>query len=217
MQLKPNQIFSLIQENQPRKGLTISQTLFMEKGKHMTVFSLADGTEISEEYYPNHYGYLVLQGTLQLIFCDGEKKLTAWDGVFLSKESTYRVKAVEDVIYVEIEYQEEQNMNLVNANEIFQLKELLPVEAGKIVNADLVNTDAVKIVVMSFGAGCELPEHAAPGEALFFCLEGEGIITTNGTPYPIKGGENFVFAPGELHSVKAVSDFKMALVLVKNK
>ena len=70
---------------------------------------------------------------------------------------------------------------------------------------------------MSFGAGCELPEHAAPGEALFFCLEGEGIITTNGTPYPIKGGENFVFAPGELHSVKAVSDFKMALVLVKNK
>lgn len=217
MQLKKNQVFSLIADNQPRKGLTISQTLFMEKGKHITVFSLAQGTEISEEYYPNHYGYLVLQGTLKLCFRDRDKELKAWDGIFLSKGSTYRVEASEDVIYAEIEYQEETEMNLVNANEIFQLKELLPVEEGKIVNADLVNTDAVKIVVMSFDAGCELPEHAAPGEALFFCLDGEGVITTNGKPYSIKGGENFVFAPGELHSVKAVTPFKMALVLVKQK
>lgn len=87
-------------------------------------------------------------------------------------------------------------MNL-NSKEIFALKDLLPYQEGSIVNRDIVNGDKVKFVLMSFDAGCALSEHAAPGEALIFALE----------------GQNFKFDKNGMHSVKAVTPFKMALLL----
>lgn len=53
-------------------------------------------------------------------------------------------------------------------------------------------------------------------EALLFCLEGEAVITNQGTDHSIAEGQNFVFEPGKLHSVRAITPFKMALILIKN-
>ncbi len=58
-----------------------------------------------------------------------------------------------------------------------------------------------------------LSEHAAPGKALIFALDGEGVIGYEGKDHPIKAGENFHFAKAGLHSVKATKRFKMALLL----
>lgn len=65
-----------------------------------------------------------------------------------------------------------------------------------------------------FDEGTGLSEHAAPGEAIVFALDGNGIIGYEGKEYPIKAGEQFHFAKGGLHSVKADGQFKMALLLV---
>lgn len=51
------------------------------------------------------------------------------------------------------------------------------------------------------------------GEAIIFALDGEGVIGYEGEEHPIKAGENFRFAKGGLHSVKATRKFKMALLL----
>lgn len=77
---------------------------------------------------------------------------------------------------------------------VFELKELVPYQEGKIVNMDLVDEEKLKFVLMSFDGGTNLPEHAAPGEALIFALDGEGVIGYDGKEYPIKAGENFKFA-----------------------
>lgn len=103
-------------------------------------------------------------------------------------------------------------MNL-NSKEIFALKDLLPYQEGSIVNRDIVNGDKVKFVLMSFDAGCALSEHAAPGEALIFALEGQGVIGYEGKEYPIQAGQNFKFDKNGMHSVKVVTPFKMALLL----
>ena len=84
---------------------------------------------------------------------------------------------------------------------------------GKIVNMDVVHNDKMKFVVMAFDEGTGLSEHAAPGEALIFALDGEGVIGYEGKEHPIMAGENFHFAKAGLHSVKAVKRFKMALLL----
>ena len=47
--------------------------------------------------------------------------------------------------------------------EIFTLAELLPYQEGRIINMDIINDPAMKFVVMSFGEGTGLSEHAAPG------------------------------------------------------
>lgn len=215
MQISKGTVFSFPDTNRPRKDLTISQAVHMGPASYITVFSLGAGTDISREYYPGSSLYLVLEGALRLLFDGSCCHLHAGDAVMVPCGSEYAAEAAEDTVYMEIGNQEDAEMKLVKPNEIFQLKDLLPTESGKIVNADIVNTSGVKIVLMSFDAGCMLPEHAAPAEALFFCLDGEAVITEDGCDYPIRAGQNFVFGKGNLHSVKAVTPFKMALILVK--
>ena len=66
---------------------------------------------------------------------------------------------------------------------------------------------------MAFDEGTGLSEHAAPGEALIFALDGQGIIGYEGKEHAIKAGENFKFAKNGKHFVRANSKFKMALLL----
>ena len=102
---------------------------------------------------------------------------------------------------------------VVKAGEVFKLAEVVPYQDGKIVNMDVVHNDNMKFVVMAFDEGTGLSEHAAPGEAMIFALDGEGVIGYEGKDHPIKAGENFHFAKGGMHSVKASGKFKMALLL----
>ena len=80
---------------------------------------------------------------------------------------------------------------------------------------DVVHNDKMEFVVMAFDEGTGLSEHAAPGEALIYALDGKGIIEYNGIEHPIKAGESFHFAKAGLHSVKATQRFKMALPLTQ--
>lgn len=117
-------------------------------------------------------------------------------------------------IYTEITLKEDTKMNeILKSKEVFALKDLLPYQEGKIINMDLINEEKLKFVLMSFTAGTGLSEHAAPGEALIFALDGEGIIGYEGKEYMIHAGENFKFEKNGAHYVKADQNFKMALLL----
>lgn len=78
---------------------------------------------------------------------------------------------------------------------------------------DIASNERMKFVVMSFDAGTGLRPHTAPGDALLTSLDGEGVITYEGKDYTIHEGEQFVFEKGGLHAVKAVTKFKMSLLL----
>ena len=103
---------------------------------------------------------------------------------------------------------------ILKAGEVFKLGELLPYQDGKIINMDLVNEDKIKFVLMSFDEGTGLSEHAAPGEALVFALDGEATIGYEGKEYTLRAGETFKFDKMVKHSVTAVKKFKMALMLI---
>ena len=102
---------------------------------------------------------------------------------------------------------------ILRSGEVFALKDLVPYQDGKIVNMDLIHDEHGKLALMSFSAGTGLPEHAAPGDALIFALDGEGIIGYEGKEYEIHAGENFRFDKGGRHYVKTSANFKMALLL----
>ena len=103
--------------------------------------------------------------------------------------------------------------NALKAGEVFKLSEPVPYQDGKIVNMDVASNDKMKFVIMSFDSGTGLAEHAAPGEALIFALDGEGIIGYEGKEHILKAGENFKFAKNGKHYVKAEGRFKMALLM----
>ena len=101
----------------------------------------------------------------------------------------------------------------IDTGKLFSLAELVPCQEGKIINRDIIQSPKMKFVVMSFGAGTGLSEHAAPGEALVFALEGKAVIQYEGQDFPIKAGENFAFSKNGRHAVTADGPFKMALLL----
>ena len=117
--------------------------------------------------------------------------------------------------FTETGFPKETTMNqILRAGDVFKLKDLLPYQEGRIVNMDLIHEKNLKFVIMSFDEGTGLSEHAAPGEALVFALDGEAIIGYEGKEHHIRAGETFKFDKAGRHSVKAVGRFKMALLLV---
>ena len=208
-------VYSIAKGNAPVAGCTISQQVYASGGYHIAHFSMAAGTNISAETYEYPKICLAHEGSGEVFLLDGKRwLLKEGEAMLLPQGVPVGTRTEEGFIYTEISLRRESTMNkLLKDGEVFKLKDLLPYQEGKIVNMDLVDDAKLKFVIMSFDAGTGLPEHAAPGEALIFALDGQGIIGYEEQEHTIKAGENFKFAPGGRHYVKADGKFKMALLL----
>lgn len=216
MKEQSGRIIHFAEENRPVAGCTVSKQICHENGAGISVFSLAAHTSISPERYEYHKLWTVLEGKLEMLTPGGSTAtLSAGESILTPLYLPVGVKADISSVYLEVEFRKESIMNeIIKAGEVFQLGQLLPYQEGKIVNMDLVHNEKMKFVVMSFDAGTGLSEHAAPGEALVFALDGEGIIGYEGKQYTLHAGETFKFDKFGKHSVTAEKPFKMALLLV---
>ena len=214
MKEKTGKVFSIAKDNAPVPGCTISKEIYGGENA-MTYFSLAKNTDISAEIFPSHKILIVADGSVVVYGNDGFwQKLRSGDSILTLADTPMGMRTDEGAVYTELLVRKEDSMNeIIKAGEVFKLAELVPYAEGKIVNMDVVHNDKMKFVLMAFDAGTGLSEHAAPGEALIFALDGEGVIGYEGKDHPIKAGENFHFAKAGLHSVKATKKFKMALLL----
>lgn len=171
--------------------------------------------DISAEIYPYHKLIIMAEGVIEIYGADGfRRNLHTSDSIITLTDTPMGIRTAEGAVYTEVSIRRRDIMNeAIKAGEVFRLAEIVPYQDGKIVNMDVVHNDKMKFVIMAFDAGTELSEHAAPGEALIFVLDGEGVIGYEGKEHPIKAGENFRFAKAGIHSVKAAKRFKMALLL----
>lgn len=213
MKEKTGVVFSVTKDNPPMTGCTVSKEI-TEKEPYIAYYSLAKGTDISAEIYPYHKFIIVDSGSIEVYYKGRTLPCGHGNGILTPTDIPVGIRAKENAVYTEIMIRRSDTMNpMINAGEVFKLSELVPYGEGKIVNMDVVHNDKMKFVIMAFDAGTGLSEHAAPGEALIFALDGEGVIGYEGKEYTIKKGENFHFAKGGLHYVKANQKFKMALLL----
>lgn len=205
-------VFDIVKDNPPLDGLTISQKGSRDGSVYF--FSLGRGTDISIEHYLYRKLILILSGEIELYSESGSINLDKIDGIITKENISFGVKAEKESVYMEVDLGRDNMVNeKINAGEIFALKDLIPYRKDSIVNIDVVKNSKMKFVVMAFDEGTGLSEHAAPGDAIIFALEGKGIIGYEGKEYPIKEGENFRFAKNGRHSVRAEGRFKMALLL----
>ena len=211
MNKKIGEVFSITKDNQPIPGCTTSKTI----NDTLTCFSLARNTDISAEIYPYYKMIYVLQGEMEVYGNNGYNKVVKENESMITfTDPPIGIRTVTGVIYTETLIRRTDIMNeIIKPGEVFKLAELLPYSEGKIINMDIVHNEKMKFVVMAFDEGTGLTEHAAPGEAIIFALDGEGIINYEGKDHIIKAGENFSFAKGGMHAIKASKRFKMALLL----
>lgn len=213
MDEQTGKVFSIAAENFPVPGCTASRTVWQAPTASLACFSLAEGTDISAELY----GYPKLQmavagevqatGALSALLGPGGAIVTPTD-------VPVGMRADRNAVFIELSMDKETAMNpIIETGAVFSLKDLVPYQDGRIVNMDVAGSPAYKVVAMSFDAGTALSEHAAPGEALVFALDGEATIAYEGKEHLLHAGEAFKFDAGGRHAVRADKRFKMALFL----
>ena len=217
MKFTPGTVFSIKRDYPPTAGCTTSEAIQHTAALSASVFSLAAHTDISAETYAHPKLLLVAGGEAESYESGGRTWVLAeGDALITPVGVPVGIRSQGGCVYIELILAKETYMNeRIRAGEIVRLAELLPTQDGKIVNMDLAHNEGMKLALMSFAAGTGLDEHAAPGDALVFALEGEAIVGYEGAEHRIHAGENFKFDKGGRHYVRADQPFKMALLLVR--
>ena len=86
---------------------------------------------------------------------------------------------------------------------------------GSVVSKTLVDKEAGTVTLFAFDQGQALSEHTAPFDAFVYVVEGTVEITIAGSAHSVSAGEMIIMPAGKPHALRAVSAFKMLLVMVK--
>ena len=96
-----------------------------------------------------------------------------------------------------------------------KLDEMIQFADKGIVSKSIYDSKHSKVVLFCFEEGQFLSEHTAPFDAAVYILEGEARITIDGEPHTVKGGEMIIMPANKSHALKAVTRYKMLLVMIK--
>ena len=88
-------------------------------------------------------------------------------------------------------------------------------QENSIVSRTLIDRKVGTVTVFAFDEGQALSEHQTPYDALVYVTEGEAEIVILKEARTVKQGEVVIMPGGEPHSVRAVSQFKMMLVMIR--
>ncbi len=96
-----------------------------------------------------------------------------------------------------------------------RLADLVGFQAGSIVSRTLIEKSVGTVTIFAFAAGQGLSEHTAPYDALILGVEGNAEIMLSGTLHQVTPGDLIFMRADEAHSVKALTEFKMLLIMIR--
>ncbi len=110
-----------------------------------------------------------------------------------------------------------ENKNAKSLNsQVVQIINLINYQSGSVVSREVVKKPNGSITAFAFDEGEGLSEHTAPYDAIIQGLEGETEIKLSGKIHNLKNSEMIIMPAGEPHSVKALTKFKMLLIMIKS-
>ena len=109
----------------------------------------------------------------------------------------------------------EQTQTVVQSAEVKQLVDLLQYQEGSIVSRVMLKNKGGTVTLFAFDAGEGLSEHTAPFDALVVATDGEAEIEIAGDKFTVRRGETIILPANLPHAVKAVTQFKMLLIMIR--
>ena len=97
---------------------------------------------------------------------------------------------------------------------VADLAGLVEYQEGAVVSRMVVNKSSGSVTVFAFDAGQGLSEHTAPFDAMVYLLDGEAEVAISGRPLHLKAGDMVIMPAHQPHALKALSKFKMLLVML---
>lgn len=98
---------------------------------------------------------------------------------------------------------------------VLKLKDLATYQEHSVVSREIIRKPSGTMTVFAFDKGDGLSEHTASFDAAVYLLEGEAEIRIDGKPYSVKEGEMIIMPANKPHALKAVTRYKMLLVMIK--
>lgn len=100
--------------------------------------------------------------------------------------------------------------------EVTDVRGLVSAQPGAVVSRTVISRDTGTVTLFAFDQDQKLSEHTAPFDALAFVLEGRAEITIGGRPFAVSAGEAILMPAHQPHAVRAVSEFKMLLIMIRS-
>ncbi|MDG6904223.1 MAG: cupin domain-containing protein [Nitrososphaerota archaeon] len=100
---------------------------------------------------------------------------------------------------------------------VISLLDLVRYQEGSVVSRMIINTNNGNVTLFSFDCGQGLSEHTSPFDALVQVLDGEVEITISGKIMKAKAGEVVRLQAGQPHKLKAVTQLKMLLTMIRSR
>jgi len=92
---------------------------------------------------------------------------------------------------------------------------LVQYQPGAVVSRTVLKRSSGTVTVFAFDEGEGLSEHTAAFDALVVLIEGTAEITVAGQPQRTTAGDILRLPAGRPHALKALSPFKMLLVMIR--
>jgi quercetin dioxygenase-like cupin family protein len=109
-----------------------------------------------------------------------------------------------------------ENESKIGLPEVQWLAELVGYQDESVVSREIIRKDTGTITIFAFDKGQGLSEHTAPFDAFVFVVQGEVEFLISGKPYHLNQGEFVILPANSPHALKALSKFKMLLVMIKS-
>lgn len=107
--------------------------------------------------------------------------------------------------------------NVAIAAKTLKLKELLAYQEEAVVSRTVIDKEAGTVTIFAFDKGQGLSEHTAPYDALVIVVDGEVEIKISGESFHLREGEMIIMPANLPHALKAMTKFKMVLVMIRSK
>ena len=104
----------------------------------------------------------------------------------------------------------------ISPPKVESLKSLVDYQDGSVVSREIIRKSTGTITLFAFDQGQGLSEHTAPFDALVIILDGQAEITISGKAYDLTEGQMIILPVNEVHALKAISKFKMLLVMIRS-
>ena len=101
------------------------------------------------------------------------------------------------------------------ASQAVDLAGLADYADGSIVSRTLAENEAGTLTLFAFDDGQGLSEHSAPFDAIIHVLDGSAELTIGGEAVTAAAGQMVVMPANVPHAVKAVTRFKMLLIMLR--
>ena len=110
----------------------------------------------------------------------------------------------------------EESKNNSLLEKTYKAEELINYQESSVVSRTLINKNTGTVTLFAFDKDQGLSQHTAPYDAMVYLIDGQAEIIIAGKSHEVREGEILIMPANKPHSLKAVSKFKMLLIMIKS-